>query len=107
MQESKEVETKKGMVFDILEHLKYFLMDYTVRFHMPYYVSHLICHDRVSPALVHVRDGSMVYTIVASSTAIEWYYHAIRTGVTKSACDICKLFLEEVSNKITIKNDKK
>jgi hypothetical protein len=37
---SEEVEIKKGMVFDMLEHLKYFLMDYVVRFHRPYYVSH-------------------------------------------------------------------
>ena len=38
--DSKEVEIKKGMVFDKLEHLKYFLMDYAVRFHRPYYVTH-------------------------------------------------------------------
>jgi hypothetical protein len=34
------MEIKKGMVFDTLEHLKYFLMDYAVRFHRPYYVTH-------------------------------------------------------------------
>ena len=28
--DSEEVEIKKGMVFDRLEHLKYFLMDYAV-----------------------------------------------------------------------------
>jgi hypothetical protein len=37
---SEEVEIKKGMVSDTLEHLKYFLMDYAIWFHMPYYVSH-------------------------------------------------------------------
>jgi hypothetical protein len=31
--DTEEVEIKKGMVFDTLEHLKYFLMDYVVRFH--------------------------------------------------------------------------
>jgi hypothetical protein len=34
----EEVEIKKGMVFDMLEHLNYFLMDYAIRFHRPYYV---------------------------------------------------------------------
>jgi hypothetical protein len=38
--DSEEVEIKKGMVFDTLEHLKYFLMDYAIRFHRPYYVRH-------------------------------------------------------------------
>jgi hypothetical protein len=38
--ESEETEIKKGMVFDTLEHLKYFLMDYAVRFHRPYNVTH-------------------------------------------------------------------
>jgi hypothetical protein len=38
--DSEEVEIKKGMIFDTLEHLKYFPMDYAVRFHRPYYVSH-------------------------------------------------------------------
>ena len=38
--DSEEVEVKKGMVFDTLEHLKYFLMDYVVRFHRLYYMSH-------------------------------------------------------------------
>jgi rhodanese-related sulfurtransferase len=38
--DNEEVEIKKGMVFDMLEHLKYFLMDYAVRFHRPYYVTH-------------------------------------------------------------------
>jgi hypothetical protein len=38
--DSEEVEIKKGMVFDTLEHLKYFLMDYVIRFHRPYYVTH-------------------------------------------------------------------
>jgi hypothetical protein len=38
--ESEEMEIKKGMVIDTLEHLKYFLMDYVVRFHRPYYVTH-------------------------------------------------------------------
>jgi hypothetical protein len=37
--DSEEVEIKKGMVFDTLEHLKYFLMDYAVRFHKSYYVN--------------------------------------------------------------------
>jgi hypothetical protein len=36
--ESEETEIKK--VFDTLEHLKYFLMDYAVRFYRPYYVTH-------------------------------------------------------------------
>jgi hypothetical protein len=39
--DSEEVEIKKRMVFDTLEHLKYFLMDYAIRFHRTYYVSHL------------------------------------------------------------------
>ena len=30
--DSEEVEIKKGMVFDTLEHLKYFLMDYAIGF---------------------------------------------------------------------------
>jgi hypothetical protein len=38
--DSEEVEIKKGMVFDTLEHLKYFLMDSAVWFHRPYYVTH-------------------------------------------------------------------
>jgi hypothetical protein len=38
--DSEEVEIKKGMVFDTLEHLKYFLMDYAICFHRPYYVRH-------------------------------------------------------------------
>jgi hypothetical protein len=38
--ESDKTEIKKGMVFDTLEHLKYFLMDYAVRFHRPYNVIH-------------------------------------------------------------------
>jgi hypothetical protein len=38
--DSEEVEIKKGMIFDTLEHLKYFLIDYVVRFHRPYYASH-------------------------------------------------------------------
>jgi hypothetical protein len=38
--ESEDVEIKKGMIFDTLEHLKFFLMDYAVRFHKPYYVIH-------------------------------------------------------------------
>jgi hypothetical protein len=38
--ESEEMEIKKGMVFDTLEHLRYFLMDYAIRFHRPYYVTH-------------------------------------------------------------------
>ena len=38
--DTKEVEIKKAMVSDTLEHLKYFLMDYAVQFHRPYYVSH-------------------------------------------------------------------
>jgi hypothetical protein len=38
--ESEEMEINKGMVFDTLEHLKYFLMDYAIRFHKPYYVTH-------------------------------------------------------------------
>jgi hypothetical protein len=35
----EEVEIKKGMVFDMLGHLKYFPIDYAIRFHRPYYVS--------------------------------------------------------------------
>jgi hypothetical protein len=38
--DSEEVETKKGMVFDTLEHLKSFLMHYAIHFHRPYYVRH-------------------------------------------------------------------
>jgi hypothetical protein len=38
--DSEEVEIKKGMIFDALEHLKYFLLDYDVRFQRPYYVTH-------------------------------------------------------------------
>ena len=38
--DSEEVEIKKGMIFDTLEHLKYFLIDYAVRFHRPYHVTH-------------------------------------------------------------------
>jgi len=38
--ESEEVDIKKGMLFDTLEHLQYFLMDYTAMFHRPYYVIH-------------------------------------------------------------------
>ena len=38
--DSEEVEIKKEMVFDMLEHLKYFLIDYAVRFHRPYYMTH-------------------------------------------------------------------
>jgi hypothetical protein len=38
--DSEEVEIKKEMVFDTLEYLKYFLMDYVVRFHRLYYVTH-------------------------------------------------------------------
>jgi len=38
--ESEEVEIKKGMVFETLEQQKYFLMDYAIRFHRPYSVTH-------------------------------------------------------------------
>jgi hypothetical protein len=38
--DSEEVEINKGMICDTLKHLKYFLMDYVVQFHRPYYVSH-------------------------------------------------------------------
>ena len=38
--DTEEVEIKKGMIFDTLEHLKYFLMDYAVRFHGLYYMTH-------------------------------------------------------------------
>jgi hypothetical protein len=38
--QSEKTEIKKGMMFDTLEHLKYFLMDYVVRFHRPYNVTH-------------------------------------------------------------------
>jgi hypothetical protein len=38
--ESEETEIKKGMVFDTLEHLKYFMMDYAIMFYRPYYVTH-------------------------------------------------------------------
>jgi hypothetical protein len=52
--DSEEVEIKKGMVFDTLEHLKYFLMDYVVRFHRPYYVSH---SDKNKRYTVHCKNG--------------------------------------------------
>jgi hypothetical protein len=39
--EIEEVEIKKGMLFDTLEHLQYFLMDYVIGFHRPYYITHL------------------------------------------------------------------
>jgi hypothetical protein len=52
--DSEEVEIKKGMVFDTLEHLKYFLMDYVVRFHRPYYVSH---SDKNKRCTVHCKNG--------------------------------------------------
>jgi hypothetical protein len=38
--ESEEMEIKKGMLFDTLEQLKYFLMDYAIRFDRPYTITH-------------------------------------------------------------------
>jgi hypothetical protein len=38
--ESEDMEIKTGMVFDTLEHVKYFLQDYAVRVHRPYHVTH-------------------------------------------------------------------
>jgi hypothetical protein len=37
---SEETKIKNGIVFNTLEHLKYFLMDYAVMFHRPYNVTH-------------------------------------------------------------------
>jgi len=51
--ESEDVEIKKGKVFDTLEHLKYFLMDYAVRFHRPYYVSHCDKNKRYTVLCKH------------------------------------------------------
>ena len=52
--DSEEVVIKKGMVFDTLEHLKYFLMDYAVRFHRPYYDSH---SDKNKRYMVLYKNG--------------------------------------------------
>ena len=52
--DSEEVEIKKEMVFEMLEHLKYFLMDYVVRFHRPYYVSH---SDKNKRYMVLCKNG--------------------------------------------------
>ena len=52
--DSEEVEIKKGMVFETLEHLKYFLMDYVVRFHRPYYVTH---SDKKKKYMVLCKNG--------------------------------------------------
>jgi hypothetical protein len=38
--ESEDMEIKTGMVFDTLEHVKYFLQDYAMRVHRPYRVTH-------------------------------------------------------------------
>ena len=51
--DSEEVEIKKGMIFDTLEHLKYFLMD-AVRFHRSYYVSH---SDKNKRYMVLCKNG--------------------------------------------------
>ena len=48
------MEIKKGMIFDTLEHLKYFLVDYAIRFHMPYYVSHF---DKNKRYMVLYKNG--------------------------------------------------
>jgi hypothetical protein len=42
------------MVFDTLEHLKYFLMDYVVRFHRTYYVTH---SDKNKKYIIFCKDG--------------------------------------------------
>jgi hypothetical protein len=47
--DSEEVEIKNGM-----EHLKYFLMDYAIRFHRPYYVTH---SDKNKRYTVHCKNG--------------------------------------------------
>jgi hypothetical protein len=52
--DSEEVEIKKGVVFDTLEHLKYFLMDYAIRFHRPYYVTHF---DKNKRYTVFCKNG--------------------------------------------------
>jgi hypothetical protein len=52
--DSEEVHIKKGMLFDTLEHLKFFLMDYAVRFHRPYYVRH---SDKNKRYTVHCKNG--------------------------------------------------
>jgi hypothetical protein len=54
--ESEEMEIKKGMLFDTLEHLKYYLMDYAVRFHRPYSVTHCDQNKRYT-MLCKVRCG--------------------------------------------------
>jgi hypothetical protein len=57
--ETEETEIKKGMMFDTLEHLKYFLMDYAVRFHMPYYVTHCDKNKRYTVLQAWMWLGSM------------------------------------------------
>jgi hypothetical protein len=47
------LEIKKGSVFDTLDHLKYFLMDYAVRYHRPYYVSHCEKNKRYTVLCKH------------------------------------------------------
>jgi hypothetical protein len=54
--ESEEMEIKKGVLFDTLEQLKYFLMDYAVRFHRPYSVTHCDKEKRYT-VLCKVRCG--------------------------------------------------
>jgi hypothetical protein len=52
--DSEEVDIKNGMVFDTLEHLKYFLMNYVVRFHRLYYVIH---YDKNKRYMVLCKNG--------------------------------------------------
>jgi hypothetical protein len=54
LSDSEEVYIKKGMIFDTLEHLKFFLMDYAVWFHRPYYVRHSYKNKRYT---VHCKNG--------------------------------------------------
>jgi len=54
-----EMEIKKGMMFDTLEHLKYFLIDYVVRFHRPYYVTHSDQNKRYTMLCKHGCDWGL------------------------------------------------
>ncbi|CAD6333995.1 unnamed protein product [Miscanthus lutarioriparius] len=73
--DSEEVEIKKGMRFDTLEHLKYFLMDYAVRFHRPYYVTH--------------SDNNKGYTVLCKN-GCQWGLRARRQRNEK--WKICNVF---------------
>ena len=57
--DSEEVEIKKGMIFDTLEHLKYFLMDYAIRFQRTYYVTHSDQNKRYTMLCKHGCDWGL------------------------------------------------